>query len=262
MGEGLSPSPCEGWAHTWGAVGTPGWGRALSDAGGHSVDQLGDLESGFGLHNLLSHLRLRARPKVSSTSIPREEMGHSPSREQSPATSAHSTIWDSGKCQRNPERPGSPETLQGTSHGDKQCAGFPLPPAPSPVHHLSLTRQVASRLPHAPHWGVLRLLAACRTQERVILQLGEALGAAGGTADRARHHEGRWAPQKVPGAGPVAPQPTAAGKSLLQAGTMVTNADSVTRQGLFRGSRALLGDRRCLARGSARLRYHWQQLLP
>lgn len=34
--------------------------------GGQSVDELRDLEPGFGLHNLLRHLRVRARPKVSS----------------------------------------------------------------------------------------------------------------------------------------------------------------------------------------------------
>lgn len=37
---------------------------------------------------------------------------------------------------------------------------------------------------------------------------------------------------------------------------------SITSQGLFRGSGALLGDRRCPAWGSVRLHYRWQQLLP
>lgn len=39
----------------------------------------------------------------------------------------------------------------------------------------STTWQVSSRLPHAPHWDMLGLLATCRSQECVVLELGEVL---------------------------------------------------------------------------------------
>lgn len=58
------------------------------------------------------------------------------------------------------------------------------------VHPHPLTRQVAPSLPHAPHWGVLCLLPTCCSQERVILQPGETLGAVNERADVGCHLRG------------------------------------------------------------------------
>lgn len=112
----------------------------------------------------------------------------------SPAVSAHSTIWGSGKWQRNPAPPGSPEILQGSGTSVTGCVPSPTT-TPLPAHLLCLlTGQVAPGLPHAPHRGVLRLLPARGSQERVILQLGEALGAVDEKAEMGCHLRGVWVP--------------------------------------------------------------------
>lgn len=83
----------------------------------------------------------------------------------SPAVSAHSTIWGSGKWQRNPVTPVSPETLQGTSTNVTGCL---LRPARHPPHasaaHLAgsappaacTTPGCAPSPPRAPRAGTCR----------------------------------------------------------------------------------------------------------
>lgn len=71
-----------------------------------------------------------------------------------------------------------------------------LPPALPP-----LTWQVPPCLSHAPHRGVLRLLPAGRAQERVVLQLGEAFGAAEQRAGTGHHPRGVCVASQAPTTG-------------------------------------------------------------
>lgn len=184
----------------------------------------------------------------------------------SPAASAHSTIWGSGKWRRNPALPGSPETLQGTIMSVTRCVPDPRC-RPACLHPL--TGQVAPCLPHAPHRGVLRLLPARRSQERVVLQLGEALGAADKRADTCCHPRGARVPCQIPTAGGrgcqdqwlvPTPQSVTTGKSFCPAVTNVTNAPHHGPGPLPAWDhRALPGERRCPAQGSVRLSYQGQQ---
>lgn len=94
--------------------------------------------------------------------------------------------------------PVSPETLQRTTTNVTGCL-LRLPRYPRTPPRL--TWQVSPRLPHAPHRGVLRLLPACRAQERVVLQLGEAFGAAEQRAGTGCHPRGVWEPCQSPTTG-------------------------------------------------------------
>lgn len=135
-----------------------------------------------GLHNSLGPPRL-ARPKVSR----RPHLGGE-RRDTDLLGDAHL------QCQLTAEFgapasgkeilrcPGLPELCKGPACTLQAVRWAPL--AMFPPHTLCLlTGQVAPCLPHAPHRGVLRLLPTGRSQKRVILQLGEALGAADERAD-------------------------------------------------------------------------------
>ena len=108
VSEGLGPPPNGGPGQAHGAVGSP---RAAQLTG---ATQSGPTQ-GFS-------------PSPSR----RGEGTHRPPGGCSPAASAHSTIWGSGKWQRNPAPPGSPETLQGTSTSVMGCV--PGPPCCPPLH--------------------------------------------------------------------------------------------------------------------------------
>lgn len=83
----------------------------------------------------------------SPTPSGRGEAGHRPAGGCSPAVSAHSRVWGSGKWQRNPAPPGSPGTLQGTGMHIMGCA--PGPPCHVPPAHPLPAHRAGSALPAA-----------------------------------------------------------------------------------------------------------------
>lgn len=152
---------------------------------------------------------------------------------------------------------------------------MPSPPRcvrPPPTRLHPLTGQVAPCLPHAPHRGVLRLLPARRSQERVVLQLGEALGAVDARAEMGCHPQGVRVPYQTPTAedrevrGPVACPCSPAGDCREGLVPSCNKCDkwSPSRSMAFSclGSWGPPWERPCPAQGPTRLSYRGQQLLP
>lgn len=129
-----------------------------------------------GLHNFLGPFKV-TRPKVFPHPHLGEMRGHT-----DPLGDAHlqrqltAQFGAPASGKEILRRPGLPKLCKGPAQS-LQCA-HRAPLTVPPAHLRLLTGQVAPRLPHAPHRGVLCLLPARCSQERVILQLGEALGAA------------------------------------------------------------------------------------